>query len=62
MLDLSIALTADGERVLKGKLDRVVFCGIDRWLGGVHLSTAADTPIWRWDVTRRSIRVLERGD
>jgi hypothetical protein len=61
-LELSLALTADGERVSSGERDRITLCGIDRWLGGVHLSTTADTPMWRWDAKRRSIRVLERGD
>jgi hypothetical protein len=40
-------LTGDGRRVLAGELDRVTACGIDRWLGGVHLSGHAVA--WRWD-------------
>ena len=43
----SIALTEAGRSVLAGGLDRVSTCGIDRWLGGVHLVGRAD--VWRWD-------------
>lgn len=57
-LELSVGLTPDGLRVMNGELDRVAYCGIDRWLGGVHLSSAAETPIWRWDAGRRALRVL----
>ena len=43
---LQLRLTATGERALRGEADRVELLGIDRWLGGTHL-----TPdnIWRWD-------------
>ncbi|HSJ63116.1 MAG TPA: DUF1835 domain-containing protein [Gemmatimonadaceae bacterium] len=40
-----IAVTAEGSAVLAGDLDRVALCGIDRWLGGVHL---LDHAPWRW--------------
>jgi hypothetical protein len=43
----SVALTDAGKAVVAGKQDRVIACGIDRWLGGVHLEGRAD--IWRWD-------------
>jgi hypothetical protein len=43
----SPALTAEGRDVLAGRADRVTLCGIDRWLGGVHLHGHA-VP-WRWD-------------
>jgi hypothetical protein len=46
----TVALTATGREVLSGRLDRVTTCGIDRWLGGVHLQTGS--PIWRWDDQR----------
>ena len=36
-----------GVAILAGKLDRVTTCGIDRWLGGVHLHQGAAA--WRWD-------------
>jgi len=57
MLDLSassghvlrgtIALTDSGRSVLAGQLDRVAACGINRWLGGVHLQGRSG--VWRWD-------------
>jgi hypothetical protein len=43
----TIALTDTGRAVLAGRVDRVERCGIDRWLGGVHLR--GSDPIWRWD-------------
>jgi hypothetical protein len=33
--------------VFDGKKDRVTVCGLDRWLGGVHLS--GSERLWRWD-------------
>lgn len=49
-----VGLTDDGRRVLAGQADRVALCGIDRWLGGVHLTGAS--PMWRWDAQRRAVR------
>jgi hypothetical protein len=46
----SPSLTPDGRAVLDGRSDRVSLCGIDRWLGGVHLQGRA-VP-WRWDGER----------
>jgi hypothetical protein len=43
----SVSLTATGRAVLDGRQDRIAACGIDRWLGGVHLQRDAD--LWRWD-------------
>jgi hypothetical protein len=43
----TVALTDSGRSVLAGQLDRVAACGIDRWLGGVHLQGRRD--VWRWD-------------
>jgi len=46
-------VTDDGRAVLAGRKDRVGF-GLDRWLGGTHLTPEND---WRWDggsVRRRS--------
>jgi RNA polymerase sigma factor (sigma-70 family) len=43
----TIAITDSGRAVLERTLDRVAACGIDRWLGGVHLQ-GRDQP-WRWD-------------
>ncbi len=41
------SLNVDGERVLAGEADFVERYGIDRWIGGVHL-TGHDVR-WRWD-------------
>ncbi len=43
----SWAMTEDGARVLTGEEDQVRWNGIDRWVGGVHLTTGS--AIWRWD-------------
>ncbi|MEO7273136.1 MAG: hypothetical protein ABIX28_08180 [Vicinamibacterales bacterium] len=42
----SIELTPAGRAILAGA-DRVARYGIDRWLGGVHLTGKG--PLWRWD-------------
>lgn len=52
-LNGSVALTDTGRAILAGRLDRVAACGIDRWLGGVHLQGHDD--IWRWDDARRRV-------
>ena len=39
-----IRTTPTGREVAAGRADRIALCGIDRWLGGVHLT--ADRP-WR---------------
>jgi hypothetical protein len=49
----SLVLTEAGRAVLSGAQDRVALCGIDRWLGGVHLQS--NGPIWRWDDARQRI-------
>jgi hypothetical protein len=43
---LQLRLTATGEQTLRGEADRVELLGIDRWIGGTHI-----TPdnAWRWD-------------
>jgi hypothetical protein len=41
-----LTLTDTGRAVLAGEIDRVTHCGIDRWLGGVHLEGRC--PTWRW--------------
>ena len=48
----TVTLTDAGRSVLAGRLDRVETCGLDRWLGGVHLQSGS---IWRWDDARRRI-------
>jgi hypothetical protein len=42
----SFALTDAGRDVLRGAADRLRLCGIDRWLGGVHVNGRG--PTWRW--------------
>ena len=49
----SVTLTGEGQGVLAGDHDRVEMCGIDRWLGGVHLQSGG--PMWRWDDARQRI-------
>ena len=49
----TIALTATGRSVVGGHDDRVDLCGIDRWLGGVHLR--GTQPVWRWDHAQERI-------
>ena len=48
------ALTQAGRDVLAGAADRVALCGIDRWLGGVHLNGRG--PTWRWSRERGELR------
>jgi DNA-binding transcriptional MerR regulator len=43
---LRLRLTAAGERTLRGEADRVELLGIDRWIGGTHVTSART---WRWD-------------
>ena len=47
---LPLRLTGAGERVLDGREDRVALLGLDRWLGGTHLTPAS---AWRWDPAAR---------
>jgi DNA-binding transcriptional MerR regulator len=47
---LPIRLTKEGERVLRGEADRVELLGIDRWIGGVHITPQN---VWRWDPGKR---------
>jgi hypothetical protein len=51
----TIALTTAGRDVLGGVIDRIQLCGIDRWLGGVHVQ--GQGPAWRWSA--RSGRLIE---
>ena len=41
-----VALTDAGRRVLAGEADHVALNGIDRWIGGVHLTPSN---CWRWN-------------
>jgi len=47
-----VTLTDAGGEVLRGVRDRVT-CGLDLWLGGVHLRDGSR--IWRWDESRQRI-------
>jgi hypothetical protein len=49
-----LALTTDGEAVLSGRADHIAFNGIDRWLGGAHVTTKS---LWRWDEARQTLAV-----
>jgi hypothetical protein len=46
-----VSLTDDGRRVLAGRADRIDLIGIDRWIGGVHLTDGR----WRFDEGRKVI-------
>jgi DNA-binding transcriptional MerR regulator len=48
---LPLRLTAAGERVLTGEADRVELLGIDRWVGGTHVTTKS---LWRWDASEHT--------
>jgi DNA-binding transcriptional MerR regulator len=43
---LGLRLTDAGRRVLAGAADKVELVGVDRWIGGTHVTAAAP---WRWD-------------
>jgi DNA-binding transcriptional MerR regulator len=49
---LPLRLTTAGERVLAGDADRVDLLGVDRWLGGTHVTVDR---AWRWDADRRAV-------
>ena len=56
-----IVLTDAGRRVLAGAADWVALNGIDRWLGGVHLTGREVS--WRWDpAARRLVHSGRRRD
>lgn len=48
-----LRLTAAGRRVLDGREDHVALNGVDRWIGGVHLT--GDAVDWRWNEGTESI-------
>lgn len=49
---LRVTLNDLGEVVLDGGADHVELNGIDRWMGGVHLSPAN---LWRWDADSQTL-------
>jgi hypothetical protein len=48
-----VTVTDAGRSVLAGEVDRVTACGIDKWLGGVHLQSRGT--FWRWDDIRQRV-------
>ncbi len=49
----TVNATDAGREALAGRRDRVA-CGLDKWLGGVHLQSAGGA-IWRWDDRQRRV-------
>lgn len=48
----SLRLTEPGTEVLGGEADRVALLGVDRWLGGTHVTPEN---LWRWDAGARRL-------
>ena len=48
-----IELTDAGRAVLEGRADYIKLNGIDRWIGGVHLTSEN---VWRYDPASRALR------
>jgi len=53
--DRTVVLTPFGQEVVRARADAAAVNGIDRWIGGVHLTSAHH---WRWD--GRVGRAVER--
>jgi uncharacterized protein DUF1835 len=51
-VDGELRLTNDGEQVLRGDADRVALVGLDRWIGGTHLTPGN---AWRWDAAAEAL-------
>ena len=49
---LTLRLTPAGERVLQQKADRIKLLGVDRWVGGTHITAGT---AWRWDPAAREL-------
>lgn len=47
-----LMLTRDGERVLEQQADRVTLLGVDRWVGGTHITPGT---AWRWDQATQTL-------
>jgi hypothetical protein len=54
IFDTPLRLTPSGRAVLAGEADHVALNGIDRWIGGVHLSGPGAA--WRWDEGTEAVR------
>jgi DNA-binding transcriptional MerR regulator len=50
---LPLRLTAQGESVLRRESDGTELLGIDRWIGGTHVTP---NNLWRWDPSTRRLR------
>lgn len=48
----TVYITDTGKEILKGKKDFIKTNGIDKWLGGVHISK---NNIWRWDRDKKRL-------
>lgn len=48
-MSVTVEITPAGREVLTGAKDHIELNGIDRWMGGVHLTTERH---WRWDGRR----------
>lgn len=55
-----LRVTPAGHQVLRGATDHVAQSGVDRWIGGVHLT--GDDVRWRWDEGTESIADSQRDD
>jgi hypothetical protein len=53
--DTLIELTGTGHEVLEGRKDFITLNGIDRWIGGLHLTSEN---VWRYDPAKKA---LSRG-
>jgi redox-sensitive transcriptional activator SoxR len=49
---LRLRLTEGGERTLRGEADRVELLGLDRWIGGTHVTR---DELWRWSATEQQL-------
>jgi len=52
-----LRLTDSGDAVLRGELDAIRLNGIDRWIGGCHISSSEGTG-FRWDEESSQFRDL----
>ena len=55
---LAVRLTEEGERMLQGRSDRVDLLGVDRWIGGTHVTPEN---AWRWDPAERRLLAPARS-
>jgi MerR, DNA binding/Domain of unknown function (DUF1835) len=48
----ALTLTRNGEQVLDRKSDRIKLLGVDRWVGGTHITPSTT---WRWDPATQTL-------